>query len=244
MKEEIKVVLSGYGKVGPHVLRAAVKDPEVQVVKVIEKQDHPLVDTKQEGVWLSQDLKWIEGIQVLIEFSTPAAVMEHSAIAAKFKVPMLIATTGLTNDQKSELQQRASEIPIVLASNVTLGMNILFTLIPKIAEVLYGAGWTSRIIEAHREGKKDAPSGSAQTLGQGILEKTGQEPVYFSIRAGDVVGEHRVIFYSQGGETLEIIHRVQSRDDFGLAAIALAKMIPKLEPGFYSGADLIVRELD
>ena len=239
----IKLILSGYGKVGQYVLRAAVVDPEVKIVAVIEKRDHPLIDTLQEDVRVTSTLREIDKAQVLIEFSTPAAVMEHLEYAANFNVPMLIATTGLNKEQKAELRRRASQIAIILASNVTLGMNSLFVLVPKMAKVLFGAGWTGAVTETHREGKKDAPSGTALTIVEGIRESAGKEIPAFSIRAGNVVGVHRIELIGPSGETIEITHRVPSREDFALAAISLAKMMPGLPAGFYDVPDLIIKEL-
>ena len=246
MNEKIRLALSGYGKVGQLVLKAAVADPEVNVVAVIEKKDHPLVGSRQGGVPVTADPSKIRKAQVLIEFSTPDAVMEHLYFAAQFLVPMLIATTGLNDEQKTEIKKKASQVPIVLTSNVTLGMNVLFVLIPKMAKVLFGAGWTGAIVEIHREGKKDAPSGTALIIAEKISKATGKEiPIssIFSVRAGNIVGIHEIMLIGPSGEMLEIIHRVQSREDFALAAISLAKMMPGLDAGLYDISDLIVKEL-
>lgn len=243
MTEKIKLALSGYGKVGQEAAKSAVTDSEIELMAVIEKKGHPLVDSLREGVWVTDNPEAIDRADVLIEFSTPAAVIEHLDYVVKFQVPMLIATTGLDEEQKAEVRKRASRIAIVLASNVTLGMNTLFVLVPKMAKVLFGAGWTGAITETHRGGKKDAPSGTALTIVEGIREATGKEIPAFSIRAGNVVGIHRIELMGPSGEMIEITHRVQSREDFALAAISLAKMMPKLPPGFYGGSDLIVKEL-
>lgn len=243
MSEKIRLVLSGYGKVGQLVLKAAVADPEVNVVAVIEKKDHPLVGSRQGGVLVTADPSEIRKAQVLVEFSTPDAVMEHVFWVRENGVAMLVATTGLNNEQKAELKEAAKKIPIVLTSNVTLGMNILFVLIPKMAKVLFGAGWTGAIVEIHREGKKDAPSGTALTLTEGIFDSTGKKIPAISIRAGNIVGIHEITLIGPSGEMLEIIHRVQSREDFALAAISLAKMMPGLNAGLYDISDLIVKEL-
>jgi len=241
----IKVAISGYGKVGQYVYKAAVADPEVEVATIIEKRGHFSVGLPpgEPNIKVTDDPKEIRKAQVLIEFSTPDAVMEHLDYAAEAQVPMLIATTGLNLEQKAEIRKRALRIAIVIASNVTLGMNVLFVLIPRMAKVLFGAGWTGAITETHREGKKDAPSGTALTIVWGIREVTGKEIPAFSIRAGNVAGTHRIELMGPSGEMIEITHRVQSREDFALAAISLAKMMPKLPPGFYEGSDLIVKEL-
>lgn len=235
----VRVALSGYGKVGQHVVAAAKADPQVELVAVIEHKDHPMVGSVQEGVPFSADLREIAKADVLIEFSMPAAVMEHLEHAARDGVPVLIATTGLTAEQKEEVKKAAERIPVLQTSNVTLGMNVLFAVLPQMAKTLLEAGWTGAITETHRAGKKDAPSGTALRLQDGIRQATGKEVPAFSIRAGNVVGVHRIDLVGRSGETIEITHRVQSREDFAMAAIALGKRLVGMAPGLYDGRDLV-----
>jgi len=239
----VRLALSGYGKVGQHVVAAAKADPEVKLVAIIERKDHPLVGSIQEGVTFTADASEIRKVDVLIEFSTPAAVMEHLGYAARHGVPVLIATTGLTPEQRAVVEKAAEKAPVLLTSNVTLGMNVLFALLPQMAKTLFEAGWTGAITETHRAGKKDAPSGTALRLQEGVHQATGKEIPAFSIRAGNVVGVHRIDLIGPSGETIEITHRVQSREDFAMASVALAKKLVGLPPALYDGQDLITREL-
>ncbi len=242
----VVVVISGYGKVGAYLLDAALNDPDVDVQAIVEKKGHPLVGTNQKDVSVIDDIDLAGEAGVLIEFSTPDAVAEHVFWAKKNQVAMLVATTGLSDGQKATLKEAASEIPVLLASNVTLGMNILFNEVPKIAKILLPAGWMVDITETHRKAKVDKPSGTAKTLAEGIKLVTGQEvgeENIHSIRAGNVVGIHEIKFFGPSGEKLYLIHEVPSREDFALAAINLAKMLSDLSPGFYSATDLVLQKL-
>lgn len=237
------IAISGFGKVGSHVLEAALKDSEIEVQAIIEKKGYPLVGKQEKGVRVVDDVDLIGEADVIIEFSTPEAVMEHVFWAKENEVAMLIATTGLNSAQVAELKKAAREIPILLTSNVTLGMNVLFNLLPKLAKVLIPAGWVYSITEIHRRLKKDKPSGTALTAERRIKEATGRgaEEIH-SIRAGNVVGVHEFKFFGPSGESIEIVHRVPSREDFAIAAISLAKLLDGMPAGFYDVSDLITKD--
>jgi len=240
------IAISGYGKVGRHVLEAALNEPEIGIRAIVEKKGHPLVGSLEKGITVFDDIDSVGEVNVIVEFSTPEAVSEHISWAKKNKVAMLVATTGLNSEQRKELKETAKEIPILLASNVTLGMNTLFFYLPKIAKPLVGAGWVYDIEELHRKGKKDAPSGTALTAGQRIEEATGQGPEsFYSVRAGTLVGTHKFRLIGPSGEMIEITHTVPSREDFARAAISLAKLLDKMTPGrLYGVEDLIRKDLD
>lgn len=239
------IAISGLGKVGNFVLDAALSDPNIEVQAIVEKKGHPLVGGQEKGVKIVADVDDVGEVNVIIEFSTPEAVSGHVFWARENRVAMLVATTGLNDQQKAELKEAAKEIPVLLTSNVTLGMNTLFFYLPKIAKPLLRAGWVYDIEELHRKGKKDAPSGTALTAGRRIEEATGQKPEsFYSVRAGQLVGIHKFRFIGPSGERIEITHEVPSREDFAMAAISLAKLLDGMPPGFYDVEDLIRKDLD
>lgn len=242
MGKKIKLVISGYGKVGYYVLDAALNDPNIEVEAIIEKSGHPLVRKLEKGVIVFDDIDFVGKADVLVEFSTPQAVAEHISWAERNKVAMLVATTALNEELITELKSAAKKIPVLQTSNVTLGMNVLFVYLPKIAEPLLDSGWVYDIEELHRKNKKDAPSGTALTMGRKIQEATGKSPEsYYSVRAGQLVGIHKFRFIGPSGESIEITHEVPSREDFAISAISLAGILAVMPPGFYSVEDLILR---
>jgi 4-hydroxy-tetrahydrodipicolinate reductase len=170
---------------------------------------------------------------------------------------MVIGTTGHSDVEKSRIAQSASRIPIVLASNFSTGVNTLFWLTRKVAEVL-GPAYDLEIVEMHHRMKKDAPSGTAKTLAEiladvrklqldkaarhgrvGITgERTNSEIGIHSVRGGDVVGDHTVIF-ATNGERLELTHKVSSRDTFANGALRAALWVVKQKPGLYTMQDVL-----
>jgi len=237
------IAISGFGKVGSRVLRAALKDPDIKVQAIIEKNGYHLVGRQKKGVMVVDDVDSIGEVDVIIEFSTPEAVMEHVFWAKENKVAMLVTATDLNNAQISELKKAAKEIPILLTSNVTLGTNILFDLLPKIAKMLIPVGWTYNITEIHRKIKKNRPSGTVLIAEGKIKEAINQkaEGIY-SIRARNVAGIHKFKFFGPFGESIEIVHRLPSRkrkEDFALTTITLAKLLDGMPAGFYDMSGLI-----
>ena len=170
---------------------------------------------------------------------------------------MVVATTGFNPKQQAEIKRLARRTPMLLSANTSLGVNVLVSLLNKAAKML-GDDYDVEIIEAHHRFKKDAPSGTALALGrsvanalnrdldrvaingrQGIVgERTEKEIALLSVRAGDIVGEHTVIFGGIG-ERLEFIHRAHSRDTFARGALRAAEWLAKKKPGLYSMQDML-----
>jgi len=194
---------------------------------------------------------------VVVDFSSHTATAGIVSLCAGKKKALVIGTTGHSEIEKAEIGKRKTQIPIVLASNFSTGVNTLFWLTRKAAEIL-GPGFDLEIVEMHHRLKKDAPSGTAKTLAEiladvrklqldkaarhgreGIVgERTNSEIGVHSIRGGDVVGDHTIIF-ANTGERLELTHRASSRDTFANGALRAALWVVKQEPGLYDMQDVL-----
>jgi 4-hydroxy-tetrahydrodipicolinate reductase len=194
---------------------------------------------------------------VIVDFTEPQASLAHVKLAAKNATPIVIGTTGFNPDQLAEIKAQAVETPILVSANMSLGVNLLISLVGKGAKVL-GDDYEVEIIEAHHRFKKDAPSGTALALGRSVAqalnrdldqvavsgragitgERSKKEIALLSVRAGDIVGEHTVIFGGIG-ERLEFIHRAHSRDTFARGAIRAARWLAKQKPGLYGMHDVL-----
>lgn len=191
---------------------------------------------------------------VLIDFSQADAIEDICRLAQAHKQPLVIGTTAHSSGQRDGISKCAESVPIVYASNFSVGVNALFWLTGKAAELL-GPKFDVEIIEMHHRMKKDAPSGTARTLAE-ILQRTrkidnirhGREGMVgerqpdeigiHSMRGGDVVGDHAVIF-ADTGERLELIHRASSRETFAQGALRAAQWIVGKAPGLYSMQDVL-----
>jgi 4-hydroxy-tetrahydrodipicolinate reductase len=228
---------------GRALLACADSDPELRVVGQIDEGD---------------DLRSvIDKSDVVIDFSSHSATPGLATICAEKTKAMVIGTTGHSNEAKSQISDFKSVIPIVLASNFSMGVNTLFWLTRKAAEIL-GPGYDLEIVEMHHRLKRDAPSGTAKTLAEilaevrqqnldraarhgreGIVgERTAQEIGVHSIRGGDVVGDHTVIF-ADAGERLELTHKASSRETFAKGALRAAQWVVRQKPGLYDMQDVL-----
>ena len=181
---------------------------------------------------------------VLIDFTTPSAIHKHLEHCVKLSCPMVIGTTGLGEIEKKALQAAVLHIPIVIAPNMSIGVNVCYNLLESCAKAL-GANWQVAISEVHHKYKKDAPSGTALKMGEIIEKYSGidQDSIQFnSIRAGDVVGEHTVSFIGDG-ERIEITHKASNRQAFAQGAVLAARWVVGKKPGLYSMQDVIQHNL-
>jgi 4-hydroxy-tetrahydrodipicolinate reductase len=194
---------------------------------------------------------------VIIDFSTPSASLHHAALAARYKKPLLIGTTGLDDAAKASIQNHAIHAPILISANTSLGVNVLLNLVRRAAEIL-GDDSDIEIFEAHHAKKVDAPSGTALALGQAVADglninlsnhkvtaregHTGvrrKNDIGFSCaRGGDVAGDHTVFFYG-AGERLELTHRATDRKIFADGALKIAKWLSQKPAGFYTMDDFL-----
>lgn len=231
----------------------------------IEKKGHPLIDQdicclshKLKGVTILDDLRdAIGNADVIIEFSNPEITLKHLEITASYPDrAFIIGTTGFTKEQEDKIKEYAKKVACLKAPNMSTGMNILFNTVGKVAKVL-GEDYDAEIVEIHHKAKIDVPSGTAKKLGEVIAQAYGKnydevvnlgrhspgpkqkgEVGIHSVRAGSIVGEHKVIF-AGGGEHIEIIHRAESRDAFAHGALKAAEWIMGKKCGLYGMDDVI-----
>ncbi|MGZ4962438.1 MAG: 4-hydroxy-tetrahydrodipicolinate reductase [Limisphaerales bacterium] len=239
-----KVVITGaYGRMGMSLLRCAEQIPTIDVVGQID---------------MGQDLReLIEKTDVVIDFSYHEATLRFADICATNRKAMVIGTTGHTQTETAELKKLSTRVPMVWTSNYSTGVNTLFWLTRKAAEIL-GSDFDIEILEMHHRLKKDAPSGTAKTLAEilaavrkqqldkvlrhgreGLVgERTAAEIGMHSLRGGDVVGDHTVIF-AKNGERLELSHKASSRETFANGALRAAAWIVGKNPGIYDMLDVL-----
>jgi 4-hydroxy-tetrahydrodipicolinate reductase len=239
-----RVIITGVkGRMGQALVACAANFRELEVVGQIDAGD---------------DLSAvIAKSDVVIDFSLHSATPGIVELCAKNKKAVVIGTTGHSDSEKSAIINRQSAIPIVWSSNYSTGVNTLFWLTRKAAEIL-GADFDLEVVEMHHRLKKDAPSGTAKSLAEiladvrklhlseaarygreGIVgERTPSEIGVHSIRGGDVVGDHTVIF-ANNGERVELTHKASSRDTFANGALRAALWVVKQTPGFYDMQDVL-----
>jgi len=221
---DVRVLLIGAaGRMGKTITDLAKTDPEVEIVAQCDLGDSIEASMTQ--------------CDVAIDFSQADAIDEICSAALRHKRPFVIGTTGHSQGQRHIIEEAARSVAIVFASNFSIGVNVLFWLSSKAAELL-GADFRSEIIETHHKTKKDAPSGTAKTLAEVLKTAQNLEIPIESIREGDVVGEHTVIF-SGPAERLELTHRAGSREIFARGALRAAGWIIGRPPGLYSMQDVL-----
>ena len=237
------IITGSKGRMGQTLVACAARLPEMQVVGQVD---------------LGDDLRTVIGkADVVIDFSfhdTTAAVAE---LCAEHKKALVIGTTGHSEAEKTRILKLKTRISIVWASNYSTGVNTLFWLTRKAAEIL-GPGFDLEVVEMHHRLKQDAPSGTATTLAEiladvrqqqlkdvlrhgreGIVgERTATEIGMHSLRGGDVVGDHTVIF-AANGERVELAHKASSRETFASGALRAARWVVQQQPGLYDMQDVL-----
>ncbi|HMK36761.1 MAG TPA: 4-hydroxy-tetrahydrodipicolinate reductase [Desulfomonilaceae bacterium] len=263
----MKVAVSGAaGRMGKRITALAHEHPEIEISGALESPGNPSIGNDAGeaagighiGVAITDDIRSvIAGCDVLIDFSAPSASVEHVKAAAEANKAVVVGTTGFTDEQRTAIYDAANLIPCVMAPNMSMGVNLLFDLVGRVAEAL-GPDYDVEIIEAHHKMKKDAPSGTADKLARIIadaldrdLAKSGtygrhglvgerkpEEIGVMAVRGGDIVGEHTVMFVT-GGERLELIHRAHSRDAFAKGAVQAALFVASKSRGLYDMQDVL-----
>jgi 4-hydroxy-tetrahydrodipicolinate reductase len=254
------VVAGAAGRMGRALIEAVVQDASTRLVGALEYPGSDLLGTdagELAGVE-RQDVPLEPGIEalasdfdVLIDFTRPEATMAHLHACRMRRRRLVIGTTGLSAAQRDAIEQSAIDIPVVLAPNMSIGVNLCFKLLETAASVL-GEEVDIEILEAHHRHKVDAPSGTALRMGEIVAEALGRDlehcAVYGreghtgprdrqtigfeTIRAGDIVGEHTVMFAGLG-ERVEITHRATSRMTFARGAVRAANWLMEQGAGFY-----------
>jgi 4-hydroxy-tetrahydrodipicolinate reductase len=236
-------------------LAAAVDQPGLQVIG----QDVGIVaGIGETGVLIADDLtQVVSKMDVLIDFTIADATEKNMEICYQAGARMVIGTTGLSESQKARLDEVSKSVPVVFASNYSIGVNATFQLVEMAARI-FGDTVDVEIIESHHRHKVDAPSGTAISLGEHVAKGLGRDLAtvsqhgrhgltgardretigFHAVRGGEVVGEHTVMFIA-GGERLEITHRAQSRANFAEGAVRAAGWVMRQVPGRYSMLDVL-----
>ncbi|MFC0677895.1 4-hydroxy-tetrahydrodipicolinate reductase [Lysobacter korlensis] len=235
-KDAVRVLVHGAsGRMGQAVLRLAAERQDLRVVAAVSRgvPAQRVVDGVPQ--FAASELGGAPGFDVGIDFSLPQGFDPILALCLERGAAFVSGTTGLGENQRDALDVAARSIPVLSASNFSLGVAVLGELVERAAAML--RGWDCDIVESHHVHKQDAPSGTALTLGE-FAALGGAEPRYASLRAGDIVGEHTVQF-ATAGERIELIHRATNRDIFARGALHAAVQLSSRAPGLYRLRDLI-----
>lgn len=221
------------------------------------KTVHDVLNNGSKAPLTDDVMHFIEASDAIIDFSSPELTLQLAEKCASEKTPHIIGTTGLNEEQESALKKHASSTPIIYAPNMSVGVNVLLSITEKVAATL-GSDYDIEIVEMHHKHKKDAPSGTALGLGEAAAKGrnvalkdvacksrdgiTGARPEgeigFATLRGGDVVGEHTVIF-AGNGERVEITHKASSRQIFADGAVRAALWGGNLKKGFYTMKDVL-----
>ena len=220
----VRVLLVGAaGRMGQTVLDLAQSDPEIEISAQCD-----LGDSIEPAM---------KNCDVAIDFSQADSIDQICRAASQHRKSLVIGTTGHSRQQRKTIEETAHSLPIVLASNFSVGVNVLLWLTQKAAELL-GSDFNPEIVEMHHKMKKDAPSGTAKTLAEILKAARNSDIPVESIREGDVVGEHTIIFNGPG-ESLELTHRAANRGIFAGGALRAAKWIINKPAGLYTMQDVL-----
>lgn len=264
----VRTVVTGVsGRMGRSLVRAVRDAEDMQLVGATERPGSLSVGL---DAGLSCHLGMLEvpvtddlaramtrGADVVIDFTSAEASLAHARICANQGVPLVVGTTGFTPQAKAEIGTMSARTPILMAPNMSVGVNLMLRIAAEAARVL-GEAYEVEILELHHRMKKDAPSGTALRLGEVVAGALSRNPAsdlrlsrsgnigerrrgeigVQTLRGGDVVGEHTVYFIGEG-ERLEITHRATSRDQFAAGAIRAARFLVGKSPGLYDMADVL-----
>jgi 4-hydroxy-tetrahydrodipicolinate reductase len=220
MPAPIRLLIHGAsGRMGQALLRLAATDARFIIAAAV-----------------TRDLSDCPEFDVAIDFSLPPGFDAVLALCRSRRAGLVSGTTGLSEPQRVALIEAGKSIPVVWASNFSLGVAVLEDLIRRAARAL--PGWRAEITETHHTHKKDAPSGTALTLAKAHESASGMAPAIVSIREGEVVGDHRIRLQGQG-EWLELGHHAEDRDIFARGALEAAARLHGRSPGAYGFSELI-----
>lgn len=267
MSEPVGIVVCGAaGRMGRLLLELAATHPGLRLAGAVEASAHPaigqdaglLAGGARLGVPVTGDLAAVcRREHVVVDFTVPAATLAHAAAAAAAGAGLVIGTTGLSADQDRELRRLGGATRTVIAANYSVGVTVLTELVATAARLL-GEGFDAEIVEIHHHHKTDAPSGTALALGRAIAAARGQdfdrakvlaraglvgartpgEIGITGLRAGDVIGDHTVVFGGVG-ERVELVHRAQSRACLARGALRAAEWVATRPPGVYAMRDVL-----
>ena len=260
------IVVGVAGRMGRMIINAIQNSESITCTGAIETSGHPalgqdagiVAGVGKLGVTIEDNLQSvIQKGDVVIDFTAAEASLCTMEIAAQHHKPMVVGSTGFSSEQLEQVKKLTKEFPCCLAPNMSVGVNLMYKVVEEIAQIL-GEDYDVEIVEAHHRMKKDAPSGTALRLGEvvarglgrkweevgvygrkGLIGERSKEEIGMQVvRAGDIVGEHTVIFGGIG-ERLEVTHRAHSRDTFARGAVRAAKWVVMQKPGLYDMGDVL-----
>jgi 4-hydroxy-tetrahydrodipicolinate reductase len=262
MKTQI-AINGAVGRMGQRLVILAHDDPELTVAAALESPGHSrqgqdigeVCGIGALGVVVRPALPLNDRIEVMIDFSSSEATMSVLRTCVDRRIPLVVATTGHTPEQRREIEEATHDTALLMAPNMSLSVNVLFQLVRQAAQLLRGRDFDIEIMERHHRYKKDAPSGTAlhfariiqEAMGGGEVrhgregitgERPRQEIGMHALRVGDNVGEHTIIF-STLGETLELTHKGHTRDSYARGALLAAKFLAGKPAGRYTMNDVL-----
>ncbi len=256
----IKVgVLGACGRMGQAIVAALTEQHVARLGAVAEHAGHAKLGQTVGGLVLTSDIDAVmQSCDVVIDFTTPAALRPHLDSARSHKTPFVVGTTGLDPHHFDAMTTAARQIPLLYSANMSVGVNVLALLVEQAA-VQLANDWDIEIFEMHHRHKVDAPSGTALLLGRAAaqgrglhladVEERGRDGItgarkpgnigFASLRGGSVVGDHSVIFASDE-ERIELVHRAESRDIFARGALRAGLWLASQKPGQYALRDMLL----
>ena len=262
----LNVAIAGAsGRMGRMLLEAVLADPGLCLSGALDIAGSPALGQdataalgRASGVAITAELrKGLAGADVLIDFTRPEGTLAHLAVCRELGVRAVIGTTGFSAQQKAELAAHAQHLALVWAPNMSVGVNVMLRLLDQATRAL-GEGYDVEVIEAHHKHKIDAPSGTALALGEAVARArgvelqqhgvfarhghTGERPPgaigFATVRGGDIVGEHTVMFAGTG-ERIEITHKSSSRANYAEGSLRAAHFVAGRGPGLYDMSDVL-----
>ena len=252
------------GRMGRTLIEVIGQTPDIRLSAALDRAGSPFMGKDAGeligaacGTLITDSLSSLDGAHALIDFTRPEGTLAHIAYCRTRKINLVIGTTGFTAEQKQIIVEASRDIGIVFAPNMSVGVNIVFKLLERAAQVL-NDGYDIEIIEAHHRHKVDAPSGTALRLGEVVAAATGRNldecaiygragvtgernpaTIGFStIRGGDIVGDHTVLFAGIG-ERIEISHKASSRATFATGAVRAARFLAGKPSGLFDMQDVL-----
>jgi 4-hydroxy-tetrahydrodipicolinate reductase len=263
----LRIAIAGAGgRMGRMLIEAVLADPQARLAAALDVAGSPAVGQdagaplgRATGVTVlaDADAALADGVDVLIDFTRPEGTMAHLALARRHGVGLVIGTTGFTPAQKAAIGAAAQDIGIVLAPNMSVGVNVMITLVEAAARALDDR-YDAEVYEVHHRHKVDAPSGTALALGEAVARGRGIDFAahavlsreghtgerrrgsigFGTLRGGDIVGEH-VVMFAGTGERIEIAHRSGSRANYAEGSLRAAHFLGRHGPGLYGMADVL-----
>jgi len=261
----MKLAIAGAsGRMGRMLIEAALSQPDTTVAAALDRADSPDLGRdcaeflgRSTGTRIGSDPAVVAGCDVLIDFTRPAATLVHLEACAGAGVNVVVGTTGFDDAGKAAIRRAADKVAVVFSPNMSVGMNATFKLLEVAAKML-NPGYDIEVIEAHHQHKVDAPSGTALKMGETIATALGANLAdvalyareghtgerkpgtigFASIRGGDIVGDHTVLFAGTG-ERIEITHRASSRMTYAMGSMRAARFLVGRKSGLFDMFDVL-----